>query len=65
MFNIKELREKAGITQSLMAEKLSVTQACVAQWEQNKASPKSDKLPKLAEILNCSIDELFKGKETG
>ena len=59
MLIIKELREKAGITQAAIAENLNVTQACVAQWEKNKASPQTDKLPKLALILNCSIDELF------
>ena len=62
MANIKILREKVGITQMKLAEDIGVTQACVAMWETGKAFPNSDKLPKLAEVLGCTIDELY-GKE--
>lgn len=58
--NIKVLREKIQITQSELAEKLSVSQTCVAKWETGEAMPRADKLPELARILGCSIDELYK-----
>ena len=57
--NIKSLRLKRGISQEVLAEKLSVNQTAISQWEIGKSNPSSDRLPKLAEVLNCSIDELF------
>ena len=59
MKNLKAFRKKAGLTQAGLAEALGVTQACVAMWETGKALPNSDKLPKLAEVLGCTIDELY------
>ena len=59
MENIKVLREKVGLTQVELAEAIGVTQACVAIWESGKALPNSDKLPKLSEVLSCTIDELY------
>lgn len=60
MVSIKGLREKNGLTQVALAEAIGVTQACVAMWENGKALPNSDKLPKLAEVLGCTIDELYR-----
>ena len=62
MTKIKILREKAGITQKFLANVLNVTQACVAMWESGEASPRSDKLPKLAKVLGCTVDDLFDTK---
>lgn len=62
MINIKTLRERARLTQCCLAERLGVTQACIAKWETGEAMPTADKLPQLATILNCTIDELFKKK---
>ena len=57
---IAELRKAAGLTQEEFATRLCVTQGAVSQWEQGIASPSIDKLPKLAEILGCTVDELLK-----
>ena len=59
MANIKKLREKKNLTQVGLAELLGVTQGCVAMWETGKAFPNSEKLPRLAEVLGCSIGELY------
>ena len=56
---IKELRVDKGLTQVELAELLGVTQGCVAMWETGKAFPNSEKLPRLAEVLDCSIGELY------
>lgn len=58
---IKELREALGLTQIQLGEKIGVGQSAVASWETGVAIPRSDKLPELAKILNCTIDELFRG----
>ena len=61
--NIKEAREKAGLTQQDLANELGVGQSAVAMWETQKSLPRTDKLPALAKILGCTIDELLKKEE--
>ena len=57
--SLKELREHAGLTQIDLANRLCVNRSTVSMWEIGKSNPRADLLPKLAKILNCSIDELF------
>lgn len=61
--NIKKAREKAGLTQQELAEQLGIGQSTVAMWETQNSLPRTDKLPTLAKILNCTIDELLKEGE--
>lgn len=60
MTNIKFLREKENLTQESISKCLGISQSTVAKWETGEAMPRSDKLPELAKILKCSIDDLFK-----
>ncbi len=57
---IKKLREKAGLKQTDLARMLKIGQSTVAMWETGETMPRTDKLPALAEVLGCTIDELFK-----
>ena len=59
MLRIKEIRELRGISQSALAERLSVNQTAVSQWEREAAFPTCDRLPAIANALNCNISELF------
>ena len=56
---IKQLRQSSGITQKELAVLLKVKQSAISNWETGKTLPRSDKLPKLAQIFNCDINELF------
>lgn len=56
---IKQLRESKKYNQNDLAEALGVDRSAVAKWESGEVLPRTDKLPKLAEVLGCSIDELF------
>ena len=56
---IRELREQAGLTQDQIAEHMGVDQAAVHRWEIGKAMPRAAKLPELAALLHCTIDELY------
>ena len=60
---IAEMRKRAGLTQLELAAKMGVSGGAVAQWETNAAAPTASKLPKLAAILGCTIDELLKEEE--
>lgn len=64
MNNIKYYREKRNLSQLAVAEKLSVSQQAVAKWETEESLPRADKLRKLAEIFNCTIDDLFSETKT-
>ena len=56
---IKQFRERLDITQEELCKMIGVTQSAIAMWENGKTLPRTDKLPKLAEIFNCTIDDLF------
>ena len=53
------MRRRAGYTVAQLAERLSVTRATVYFWEQGRYLPNAGLLPELAEILGCTIDDLF------
>lgn len=55
---IKELRIKRGFTQNQMAEQLEMNPANFSSYERNKSIPPSDRLAKIADILDTSTDYL-------
>ena len=59
---IAELRKSKNMTQEALAGKLDVTAQAVSKWERGESMPDVLLLPKIAEILEVSIDSLF-GKE--
>lgn len=63
MNGIQKLRNKANLSQEELASLLSVDRSTIAKWETGSALPRADKLPNLAKILNCSIDEIFNAEE--
>ncbi len=56
---IRERRKSMNITQADLAERVGMSRAAVAKWEVGIAHPKADLLPKIADVLGCTIDELF------
>lgn len=61
--SIKSMREAKNMTQAALAKWVGVTQASVAQWEIGKTGPTYAKLLKIAEILECSVDDLVRKEE--
>lgn len=59
IMRIKELREKAKMSQKVLAEQMCVLQSCVSNWENEVALPRARQLPELAKVLGCEINELF------
>jgi len=59
---IKELREKNGITQAELAEKLFVSDKAVSKWENGKGYPDVSLLEPIAKIFGVSLAELLSGK---
>lgn len=52
MNNIKELRDKAGKTQSDLAAELGITQGAVAHYEKSRRKPGLDTCRKIASVIN-------------
>ena len=63
--NIKKTRNKIGITQEQLAEKINVTRQAVSNWENGKTEPDIETLTKIAQIFDISIDELVDGIPRG
>lgn len=57
------LRKQNGWKQDELAEKMGVSPQAVSKWENDQACPDITLLPKLAKLLNISVDELLSGKE--
>ena len=59
---ISTLRKEKGMTQKEIADQLGITDKAVSKWERNIAFPDTATIPKLAEILGVSVEELMQGK---
>ena len=59
---ISECRKKQNLTQSQLAEKLSVTDRAVSKWETGKAMPDSSLMIDLCKILKISVNDLLSGE---
>lgn len=57
--NLQKMREAAGLSQTDVAKTLRVDVSTVGHWEAGDAMPRAAKLPKLADLFGCTIDELF------
>ncbi len=56
---ICELREKKGLSQSQLGEKLGVSNKAISKWENGGAYPSSELMLPLAEELGVSIETLY------
>lgn len=64
MSSLKQFREKAGVTQAALAERVGMTQGAIAHYENGRRTPGLAESRRLMLALNdlgvsCSLDELF------
>ena len=59
---VAALRKEKGMTQLELAEKMGVTDKAVSKWERDLSFPDVSSIPKLAEILGVTVDELMQVK---
>jgi len=57
--NIRNARERAGLTQARLAEQAGVTQAMLCQIERGTKNPSLQLGAEIAKILNCSLESLL------
>lgn len=53
-------RKKMNWTQQQLADQLGVERATLAMWEIGKTWPPARLLPAMADLLLCSIDDLYR-----
>lgn len=58
---IRSLRQKQGMTQSELAEKIGVSDKAVSKWERGCGAPDISLLPKLSEALKVNTESLLRG----
>ena len=56
---IRQLREKRGLTQEILAIELEITQQQLSKYERNIASIKVESLKKMAAYFNVTTDYLL------
>ena len=61
---IYNLRTAKNLSQGDLAEMLGVSRQSISKWENNSAMPDLEKIIKLSDIFEVSIDELVKGDAT-
>lgn len=59
---ISTLRKEKSMTQKDIANQLGITDKAVSKWERDIAFPDTATIPKLAEILGVSVEELLQAK---
>ena len=62
--NLIHLRAANNMTQEQLAVLLGVSRQAVTKWESEKSYPEMDKLLKLCQIFNCTLDDLVQGDLT-
>jgi len=56
---ILELRNKAGVSQDELAEKVYVTRQAVSRWENGETTPNTETLKRLSALFDVSINTLL------
>ena len=62
--NLQYLRASHSMTQEQLAMLLGVSRQSVTKWEAEKSYPEMDKLLKMCQIFDCTLDDLVQGDVT-
>lgn len=57
--SMKELRERRGLTQAQIADRINVDKSSVSKWESGDSTPLRKYRRKLCELLGCTEAELL------
>lgn len=61
--NFEKLLKERGETAYKVAKETGISQPTLSDWKNGKSVPKADKLQKIADHFNVSLDYLMTGKE--
>lgn len=57
---LQGLRQRAGMSQDALAERLSVSRQAVSRWERDETMPETDKVVALADLFDVTTDYLLR-----
>lgn len=57
--NIRNFRVRKNLSQEDLAARLGIDRTTVTKWETGESLPRAEKLPRIAAILGCTVDELL------
>lgn len=60
---MKSCREKAGLSREQVSLALDISKDAIKKWEIGKSMPVASKLPDIAKLYGCTIDDLFKEEQ--
>lgn len=60
MNRIREFRKKKKMSQAEVAKRMNLNQHTISQWETEERIPNVKKALKLAEILETTVESLYK-----
>lgn len=64
MYSIfEELCNKNGVTPYKVGKETNIATSTLSDWKSGKSTPKQDKMKKIADYFNVSVDYLMTGKE--
>ena len=58
---LRKLRKINGLTQVRLAEKANVSRSVIARYETGRTELSTKNLSKIADALDCSMEEILKG----
>lgn len=58
---LKQRRNELQLKQDYVAEKLGITRQTMSNWENGRSYPDIERIIRLSEIYDLSLDELLKG----
>jgi transcriptional regulator with XRE-family HTH domain len=58
--NLWSRMEAMAITSAMVAEYFNIRQDSVQYWRKGRSYPKLDRLPEIAEFLNCQVEDLIR-----
>jgi len=59
---LRSLRERAGMTQTQLAQRVGTDQSHISRWERNAAVPEISMVERLAAAFSVSTAELLSGQ---
>ena len=59
---IRQLRQKKGISQEELANRLNVSRQTISKWEVGESTPDMENLVAISELFEISLDELVLNK---
>lgn len=60
---LRKLRREKGLSQEKLAELLNISRQSISKWESGQTYPEVEKLIKLSDLFEITMDELVKNGE--